>query len=159
MKINRIFSMPNKKTFSMKPVKNKLSEYILDGKIWIDGFANSSSLATITNDLNPEFETDYNLDCLDFFKTFPDSSVDGVLFDPPYSFNQSIICYNGFKVQKITPLKNEIKRILKPNGICISFGWNTNGLGKKRNFKLIEILIVCHGGNHNDTLITIEKKL
>ena len=54
--------------------------------------------------------------------------------------------------------KNEIARILKPNGICITCCWNTNGIGKKYGFEIDEILIVAHGGNHNDTLVTIEKK-
>ena len=55
--------------------------------------------------------------------------------------------------------KDEIARILKPNGICISCGWNTNGVGKTRGFEQIEILLVAHGGNHNDTIITVERKM
>lgn len=47
---------------------------------------------------------------------------------------------------------------MKPNGICLSFGWNTNGVGKKREFEIIEILVVAHGGSKNDTLCTVEKK-
>lgn len=53
----------------------------------------------------------------------------------------------------------EIARVIKPNGLCLSFGWSTNGLGKKRGFEIIEILLVAHGGNHNDTIVTIEKKV
>lgn len=55
--------------------------------------------------------------------------------------------------------KDEIARILKPNGICISCGWNTNGVGKTRGFEQIEILLVAHGGNHNDTITTVERKM
>lgn len=54
--------------------------------------------------------------------------------------------------------KNEIARIIKPNGLCISCGWNSNGIGKTRGFEIIEILLVAHGGNHNDTIITVERK-
>ena len=51
-------------------------------------------------------------------------------------------------------IKNEITRILKPNGIVISFGWNSGGIGKVNGFNIIEILMIAHGGNHNDTICT-----
>lgn len=54
---------------------------------------------------------------------------------------------------------DEIARIVKPNGKCISFGWNTNDVGKKRGFQIESILIVAHGGSHNDTLVTVEKEI
>jgi len=55
-------------------------------------------------------------------------------------------------------LKKEISRIIKPNGIVISFGWNTNGIGKTKGFEILEILMVAHGGQHNDTICVVEKK-
>ena len=55
--------------------------------------------------------------------------------------------------------KNEIARILKPNGIVVSCGWNSNGIGKNLGFDIEEILLVAHGGNHNDTIITVERKI
>ena len=36
--------------------------------VWINPFANTNKFTTITNDLNPEYNTDYNLDALDFLK-------------------------------------------------------------------------------------------
>jgi hypothetical protein len=32
-------------------------------------------------------------------------------------------------------------------------------MGKNRGFEIVEILIVAHGGHHNDTLVTVERKL
>lgn len=40
----------------------------------------------------------------------------------------------------------------------ISFGWNSNGIGKKHHFDITRILVVAHGGHHNDTIVTVEKK-
>ena len=34
----------------------------------------------------------------------------------------------------------------------------SNAFGKKRGFEIEEILIVAHGGNRNDTLVTVERK-
>jgi hypothetical protein len=169
MKINRIWAMPNKNTFIILPIKELLSRYVSKDKIWIDAFANESNVASITNDLNPEYDTDYHLDALEFFKTFNDNSVDGVLYDPPYSITQAAQCYKSYGKEKLETnvsnmgywgeIKNQIARILKHDGIAISFGWSSNGIGKNRGFEFLEILLVPHGGSKNDTIVTVEKKL
>lgn len=129
MEIRRVWAMPNKNTFDIKPIK----ELILSEKtkgIWIDPYANKNKIAEITNDLNPEFNTDYNLDALDFLKMFKDNSIDGVLFDPPYSARQISECYKGFGIDtsnKTTQSsfwsnqKKEICRIVKKR-------WKSNNI-------------------------------
>lgn len=57
MKIERIWTMPNKNTFEIKPIKEFLTEEITQG-LWVDPFANRNKFANITTDLNPEFDTD-----------------------------------------------------------------------------------------------------
>lgn len=167
MIINRIWAMPNSRTFTIKPIKELLNRYITDDMVVVDPFANESKFGTITNDLNPKFDTNYHLDALGFFKQINDNCADIVLYDPPYSPRQIKECYDGIgitvtaddtKASWRAKHLDEIQRILKPNGICISFGWNTNGVGKKRGFEIIEILIVPHGGSKNDTLCTVERK-
>ena len=49
--------------------------------------------------------------------------------------------------------------MVKKDGIVITCGWNSGGIGKKYGFEIIEILLVPHGGWHNDTIITVEKKV
>lgn len=165
--IERIWSMPNSKTFSVKPIKEMLAEEIKQGETWIDAFANESKVASITNDLNPNYDTNYHMDALEFFKMFSDNSIDGVLYDPPYSLRQVVECYKciGVEVTQGTTQSSwrsrhidEIKRILKPGGKAICFGWNSSGVGKVRGFELSRILLVPHGGSHNDTICTVEIK-
>lgn len=119
------------------------------------------------NDLNLEYDTDYHLDALDFLKLFEDSSVDGVLYDPPYSPRQVRECYNdvGYTVTWDTTKasfwgnhKREISRIVKIGGKVITFGWNSGGIGYKYGFEIERILLVPHGGWHNDTICTVEVK-
>jgi hypothetical protein len=40
----------------------------------------------------------------------------------------------------------------------LSFGWNSTGMGQKRGYEIIEILIVAHGSAHNDTICMAERK-
>ena len=165
--IQRQWAMPNKNTFDIKPIKELIQSELTNGT-WIDPFANQNKLAAITNDLNPDFDTDYHMDALDFLKTFQNESVDGVLYDPPYSPRQVTECYQGVgrNVTSETTRasfwgnqKKEISRIVKPGGKVITFGWNSGGIGRKYGFEITRILLVPHGGWHNDTICTVEVKV
>ena len=164
--ITRVWAMPSKNTFDIKPIHDLLTAVMTDG-LWIDPFANRNRLAAVTNDLNPDYDTDYHLDALEFLKTFEDASVDGVLYDPPFSPRQVSECYRGFGMsveQQTTQAsfwsnqKREIARIVKPGGTVVSFGWNSGGVGEKYGFTIKRILLVPHGGWHNDTICTVETK-
>ena len=54
--------------------------------------------------------------------------------------------------------KKQISRIVKYNGVVITCGWNSGGIGKKYGFEIEEILLVPHGGWHNDTIVVVERK-
>jgi hypothetical protein len=167
MKITKEWAMPNGNTFSIKPIGNFVKKHLKQNIKSIDPFANTNKLATITNDLDPQMETDYCMDALEFLKQFDDESIDLVLFDPPYSPRQVSECYKklGKTVNMQTTqasfwsnMKKEIARITKPNGVVLCFGWNSQGIGKTRGFQMEEILLVAHGGHHNDTICTMERK-
>lgn len=168
MRIERVWSMPSKNTFSIKPIAEMLAEEVDSSKLWIDPFANINKIASITNDLNCEYDTTYHLDALDFLKMFEDNSVDGVLYDPPFSPRQVSECYKGFGVDVTNETtrssfwsrhKKEISRIVKSGGKVISCGWNSGGIGKTNGFEISRILLVAHGGWHNDTIVTVETKI
>jgi len=164
MKITRIWAMPNKWTFTIKPIKELLSREIQG--YWCDPYAGENSFAQVQNDLNGKCE--FCMDALEFLKTRKDNEFDGILLDPPYSLRQVSEHYKKAGI-KITgwhtsagynsALKNEAKRIIKPGGKAICFGWNSMGLGKNRGFEMVEILLVPHGGSKNDTIVTVERKL
>lgn len=165
--IQRQWAMPSKNTFDIKPIKELIQSELTNGT-WIDPFANQNKLAAITNDLNPDFDTDYHMDALDFLKTFQNESVDGVLYDPPYSPRQVTECYQGVGMNVTSETtrasfcgnqKKEISRIVKPGGKVITFGWNSGGIGRKYGFEITRILLVPHGGWHNDTICTVEIKV
>lgn len=167
-KLSRFWSMSNSRTFLIPPIREFVERHISGSKVVVDPFANESRYGTITNDLNPAFDTDFHMDALDFLRTIPSCSADAVLYDPPYSLRQVVECYKGVGMQ-ITQEKtqsswrarhlDEISRILKPGGKCLCFGWNSNGVGKKRGFEMIEVMLVAHGGSENDTICTAEVKL
>lgn len=85
--------MPNSNTFEINPIKKLIDKYTYG--LIIDPFANKNKLASITNDLDEQYNTDFHMDALDFLKTFTDNSVDCVLYDPPYSPRQVSECYKN----------------------------------------------------------------
>jgi hypothetical protein len=173
--IKRTWAMPNKNTFKIKPIKELIQTYVFNDYIVVDPFANEHSIKNeikckqyISNDIDVKFNTDYHLEAQEFMRLFNDNSVDVILFDPPYSGRQVKECYshlgktvtmNDTNAGYFAKFKKEIARILKPNGICISCCWNTNGIGKKYGFEIVEVLDIAHGSSHNDTLVTVERKL
>jgi len=167
VRIEREWAMPNKATFSIKPIGRFIEEEIEGCEVIIDPFARNAKIATVTNDLNPECDSDYHLDALDFLNNFEDASVDGVLFDPPYSLRQLKECYDGVGCSLsqhqtqhfFSDLKDEISRVCRVGATVISFGWSSLGMGESRGFEKIRILMVPHGGIHHDTLCVSEVKI
>lgn len=158
--------MPNKWTFQIKPIVKLLKEEV-NGGTWVDPYAGKYSPAQVTNDLHPDSKADEHLDALEFLSQL-ELNYDGVLFDPPYSLRQLKECYDSigikpdpaiFRADYISKQKDIISRIIKPNGKAICFGWNSIGIGKTRGFKLERILLVPHGRAHNDTIVTVERKM
>lgn len=163
--IKRVWAMPNSNTFSIPPVRKLIDKHY--HKNSIDPFANSNKIAKVTNDINPEFDTDYTMDAIDFLRMLPDNSVDLVLYDPPYSPRQVSEVYKKFgrtvnmqttQASYWSDQKKEIQRILRTGGKVITCGWNSGGIGIKYGFRIIDILLVPHGGWHNDTIVTVEIK-
>ena len=166
--------MPNKNTFSIKPIKEIVGYLFLKqssmGRMEaVDPFVGNSPFAdrcSWTNDLDTSKEANHHMDALDFLKLIPSNSVDLVLFDPPYSPRQVSECYKKMDrtVNMQTTqasfwgnMKKEIARICSNNGTVVTCGWNSGGIGKSLGFILEEVHIVAHGGWHNDTIVTVER--
>ena len=122
------------------------------------------------------------IDSLDWLKSLPSECADLVLFDPPYTPRQKKECYNslGIDLHDTTAgywakLRDEIKRITKPDAVVLSFGYGASHIGKTRGFEMLEGLIilpcekinefeiidglmVLHGGNHNATICIAERR-
>jgi len=162
MIITREWAMPSKWTFTVKPIRKLIDRYLTNG--WIDPFAGRNSPCDVTNDIEDTGAL-FQMDALEFLKSRKNNSASGCLFDPPYSVEQCLRRYTpaykgtAGRAEYWARCKDEIAAIVKPNGVVISFGWDSTGIGKKRKFEIIEIKLVCHGACHNDTIITVERKL
>lgn len=168
--------MPNKSTFSMKPVRKFIDGWNNGGESY-DPFCGNSTIAKHRNDIRIS-----GLDALDWLKEQPSNSADFFLHDPPYTPRQLKECYESIgrslhdtKASYWSNLRDEIKRIVKPGGIVLSFGYGASHVGKTRGFEIqdglivlpcykseefeiVDGLAVLHGGNHNATICIAEVK-
>lgn len=111
-------------------------------------------------DISDEFSPDFVGDAYDFLSAVKDWSEYGtVLLDPPYNIRKAREKYEGRFIGKLTKCKNVIGDGVLPGTRVISLGYDTVGMSKSRGFKKVAICVVCHGGDHNDTLCLVEEKL
>lgn len=162
--------MPNSSTFDILPIAKFVKKYLQHSAASADLFARDKKWATYTNDLNPATAAQYHLDAADFCKTLMrlGKTVDLAIFDPPYSPRQISECYKSFGRDVTTQdtqnarlykhCRDALDPIVKLDGVVLSFGWNSSGMGVGRNYELLEILLVAHGGAHNDTICLAERK-
>lgn len=163
--------MPSRDTFGIEPIGAFVGRYLARSKCSIDPFARSSRLATYRNDISPNTEAEYHMDAIAFLDlmTQRGARCDLALIDPPYSPRQITECYAeiGLKAgmqdtqsaRFYARMRAALLPVLTDDAIVLSFGWNSTGMGLKQGFELTEILLVCHGGAHNDTICTAERRV
>ena len=164
-RFSRTWAMPNANTFSIKPIGDMVVRY-LHG-ISVDPFARNSGLATYTNDLNPETSAQHHLGAVEFLEMLAAQGVkaDVVILDPPYSPGQISKCYAAAgKKAGMVDTQNAVlyakcrtatRKICKQGSLVLSFGWNSCGMGP--GWEIEEIMLVAHGGAHNDTICMAER--
>ena len=160
--------MPSSNTFTVDPIGKFVKKHL--SGISIDPFSGNNEWCTYTNDLNPKTSARFHMDAEEFIKMIQTMGVvpNVIIFDPPYSPRQISECYKNFGRKVGTRetqnghlykrVRDAINEILPIGGKVLSFGWNSAGMGKNRGYIISDILLVCHGGAHNDTICICEKK-
>lgn len=170
MKFSREWAMPSADTFDVPPIAGFVQKYLLKSKVSVDPFARNKRWATYTNDLNPDTAAQSHLDAKAFCEELLSAGVqaDLIIFDPPYSARQVAECYaqvgrettmQDTQGKSWSDWKTAIAAICAPEAFVLSFGWSTNGMGKKHGFEIIEIVLCAHGGVHNDTICMAEQRV
>lgn len=168
--MSRVWGMPSHETFTVRPIGAFVQKYLTRSTVSVDPFARNNEWATHRNDLNPSTTAPHHMDATDFLVKLKADGVvaDLVLIDPPYSPRQVKECYDsiGHKMKQGDALLGAVRKKLKaaihdvlgPSGIVLHFGWNTVGMGTGLGYRLLEIVLVCHGSDHNDTICVAERR-
>ena len=109
------------------------------------------------------------MDALDFLKKLESEGVEAdlVIFDPPYSPRQIKELYDSIGLETYQEMAHRtaawskereiVDSLLSVGGKFLWFNWNSIGMGKK--YKTLEILLICHGAAHNDTICMAQEKI
>jgi len=171
-------SIPKIRKIINKYIK-KVSARNLHGEwIGIDPFAREAFTLHhpnfITNDLNPEFNTHYNLeflefaDCLNTKPYFKHKEFQLVIFDPPYNLTLLKKHYDGIgkdlKRWQTWSMWGEGKDILarkmELGSYVISLGYHTHGFGLQRGFEKIAMYVfeTYSREDQYNLFVTVEQK-
>lgn len=148
---------PKKYTFEMPEVK-KWVEGHSKGKV-LNLFAGITklNLDELRIDVDKNTNPDICSDAYEFLTT-TDKKFDTVILDPPYNLRKSKEKYNSYHyIGKFAKIKNALPKILNDNSTVITFGYDSVGMSAIRGFEKTDILLICHNGDHHDTIATVEK--
>ena len=151
-----MYQQPSRYTFEQPELKKWVEKWC-KGKV-LNLFAGTTKLNVdeFRVDIDGEVKPDYCGDAYEFIKT-TNLKFDTIVLDPPYNIRKAREKYEGRFIGKLTKVKNILNRVLNDGCRIISLGYDTVGMGRSRNFKKIAICVVCHNGDHNDTLGLVEQ--
>ena len=134
----------------------------------LDLFARKCPWGDFRNDLNPEFltagYTNMCHDALEAAQRFNRSTIDIILFDPPFSSRMDADKYDEVgpaslwtNPKYISDLGKAMNEILTTNGYIIKCGFNSNP--PHPSLQLVRMYVSHYGACRNDMLVTIWQKV
>lgn len=137
-------------TFAPDVVREWL-EARLEGRV-LNLFAGGTRLRhdgeVVRNDLDESVPADTRVDARAIADRFPPGSFDTVVMDPPLSMHGS----GDFE-----RVKSAVAELLRADGVAITAGRNSAGLGSTRGFETVELCLVAHPGGADDTILVVER--
>jgi hypothetical protein len=159
------YAKPNRATFDIPPIRERVQRALAASKVSVDPFAKDRQWATYSCDI------DHHSKCAtpghearDFLRMLVGHGVkvDLFLIDPPYSPTQIKRVYQRIRRRLRTvdtqnaTLMREVRdlcnQLATPGAQALVCGWNSVGMALP--WIREEVLTVCHGGAHNDTICT-----
>ena len=107
-------------------------------------------------DIDENAPADVHQDAFQFVHTTSER-FDTVVFDPPYNLRKAREKYGSRYIGSLTKIKNELPKLLRLGGHIISFGYDSVGMSRRRGFEKVAVCLVCHNGDHNDTIAVVER--
>jgi hypothetical protein len=159
------YDLASPDTFTIPIFKQTFRNYVAAGAVVADLFARNSQLGTcgLRNDIDRETSAESHLDVFDFLACIGDNTLDAVIIDPPFSFNQASKHYKNsagkcLGVGWVPTVRRLAGDKLKAGGLMFCCGWDGNGAGNKKAFNLVRVVVCAHGQSRNATILTVDQK-
>ena len=149
---------PKRYTFEMPRVKEWVDERCIGRTLNLFAGRTLMEADEVRVDIDEDAPADFHVDAYEFVKTYSDQLFRTVILDPPYNVRKAREKYNGRHIGKLTQIKNCLNNIVTSDARVISLGYDSVGMSKHRGYKKTAICLVCHGGDHNDTICLVEDR-
>lgn len=153
---------PRRWTFENKRLKTWVESYCTGRCLNLFSGHVRLNINELRIDIDESADADYHMDALDFvkwWKKIGGGLFDTVILDAPYGWRKAKELYNGHYIGSFPRLKTELNRIIAPSGRVITLGYDSVGMSAQRGFKKIAICLVCHSGDHKDTIGLVEERV
>lgn len=164
---SRQFGMPSARTFDIPAIRMFIERHIEGARIILDPFCGQSLIGTHRGDVDPE-ALGLKVEAREWMAGLIASGfiADVILFDPPYSPRQITEHYKALgrtcgrgdtqNGKLYAECRAAFERLTVPGSVVLSFGWNSQGMGK--TWARLETMLCHHGGAHNDTICVADLK-
>jgi len=150
---------PRSYTFEQPKLKLWVEKWCKGRTLNLFGGSTRLKVNEISNDIDINMKTDYHMDVIEFVENWKGELFETVILDPPYNWRKAKEKYEGRMIGQYPKLKNKLLNIITKESRVITLGYDTVGMSKSRGFEKIAICLVCHGGDHHDTLCLVEEKI
>lgn len=175
IKFKRICQPLSPYTFQAPKIKAWVEEHLDSDDLILNLFAGKTRLTKcrreVRVDLDPEMKPEFVMDALDFIRWWKEKCTvpkcgclffpkfNKIILDPPYSYRKSMELYKGNRNSRFKQILDILPDILAEDGQVITFGYHSSVMSKKRGFKIVELLLMSHGGAIHDTIATVEERI
>lgn len=147
-------------TFEYRPAR-EFVESRLRGRV-LNACAGKSRLdydgGVHRNDLNPDIDADTHHDVAELADHLEPQSFDVVVFDPPFDDLQAADKYDSLRADNVLAAFGQFAELLRPNGIVITFGWNSWGMRSHAGFDREETVLFQRGPVKRDVIATTDRR-
>jgi hypothetical protein len=151
---------PNRWTFQSDKIRRWV-ESRLQGRV-LNACAGKTKLThdheIVRNDIDEDRDADTHVDVCELAGHFDAESFHTVVYDPPFSQNQSNRSYEGREVGDDALAKRQIDQVLTPGGRVIGFGFTTTLMPVSLGYERREVAVFNTLGRMNDYLAAVDEK-
>lgn len=161
MEFTYLCQPPKRYTFQQPKLK-EWTERNCKGKV-LNLFAGITKLDVdeVRVDIDPLMPADYHMEAEAFVDMAIEKGMkfDTLVLDPPYNLRKSREKYGGRYIGSFTKIKNKLPALLNLGGVVLLYGYDSVGMAAIRGFEKVGVCLVCHNGDHNDTICLKEIKV
>lgn len=157
MKFTYLYDTPKRYAFERENFRNWTESHCKGSVLNLFSGRTKLDIPELRIDNDEKAKADIYIDAMEFLKT-TNLKFDTIILDPSEKIRMNRIKFKERHEFEYEIYKNAIVDLLNDDGIVITVGYDSVGMGSDRGFEKIEICLVCHSAGQKDLIALIEQK-